>query len=222
MTIIETIVLGAVSSIIASFVFWLLTFKWSTTDIIFSDKLEKSPSQFYIGKYRYRFRFANYGHRDLIEISIKARIAVKGIQTKKTNHTLLKVGNDGFVPIMIGRKRNKLTSQVFSLTMGEETLKEYQKNVYTASVREKAKKGELLLEDLFTVYGNRVSITLYLFGNDAVTGARRLFCSREYSVKDIKLGKYRTVIVGTHSSRDSAIKQISKINSIVEAKTHAD
>lgn len=210
MKIWETILFGALSSILASFIFWLLSFKWSTTNVIFSDKLEKSESASFPEKYRYRFRFSNYGTRDLIEILIKAKIVVN---TGKKNHTFLNVGNSGFVPVLKRRKKNRLTAQIFSLYVGEEALNEFKKSFYKSEIREKAKSGKLSIEDIFTTYGEKVSITLFLFGNDSVTGARRIFVSKEYSINDVHNGIFLPLNEAHHNNRESAIKAISNIQS---------
>ena len=161
-----------------------------------------------MGSYRYRFRFANYGMRDLNEITIKAK---NEVNLSKKNHTFLDVGNGGFVPVLKRRKKNRITSQVFSLYIGEEALKEFQKSFYKKDIKEKAKSGELSLDNLFDVYSESVTITLYLFGNDSVTGARRLFVSKGYKKDDVRDGIFCPVQVGCHTNRKSTVEHISKI-----------
>ena len=56
---------------------------------------------------------------------------------------------------------------------------------YTYLAVGKAENRELALEDILEEYGEKVKITVYVFGNDRVTGTRKMFSSKEYQRKDI-------------------------------------
>ena len=203
----ETILLGAISSILASFIFWVLTFKWSPTDVLFSDKLEKSNSTSDLGDYRFRFRIANYGRRDLLDVVIKAKII---ISLSKINNTFLTVGNDGYIPLLKGRKYNQVYSHILSIYIGDAAIREYKKSFYKNSIKEKALSGDLTLDDILEVYGDKVQIQLFIFGSDSLTGARRCF-SKVYTRIDIAHGIFKPVIKGSHHNRKTTIEQISII-----------
>lgn len=61
-------------SFFAAWIFWLLTYKYSNINIVFSDKLEKRKRDREGGgqEYVYRVRLSNIGRRDLMEVSLIA------------------------------------------------------------------------------------------------------------------------------------------------------
>jgi hypothetical protein len=62
--------------------------------------------------------------------------------------------------------------------------------MYPDEIRQKAKKKELLLEDLLCL-GSDAFLEINLFGYDEFSGSRKLFVSKRYRLQDIKLGKFR-------------------------------
>ncbi len=69
-----SITVSILTSIIASLIFWFFSFKISRTKVIFSDKLIKSDA---IKPGGYRIKIANVGKRDLIEITMVAKLKIK-------------------------------------------------------------------------------------------------------------------------------------------------
>lgn len=186
-------------SLFAATIFWVLTFKISLTNATFSSKLEKSKSSLGASYHRYRIRIANFGYRDLIEVSIIAQLTIaKG----NFSHIMpLAVGNQGFLPIMYHHSILSITHKncIHTLTLypSETTRGELSKKFYTQRIRRLAKRGEISLDDIFDEYKEAVSIQVYLYGNDKTTGARRLFTSPVYCVTEICEGKFP----GSHNSR---------------------
>ena len=158
---------------------------------MFPDRLEKSYSPNNTEKFRYRIRISNFGKRDLIEVSIKARIIVRNNNYK--NHILLHTANEGFIPILRRRKQGHIRTQIYTVSVGREALWEFGKAFYSDIIREKAQSGTLSIDDLFEEYSSAVSIQFFLFGNDQVTGARQFFSSCEYRLSDCIEGKYKPI-----------------------------
>lgn len=212
MTTCESLILGIIASLAASVVFWLLTFKISGTAVIFSEVIERSISATDEKCPRYRIRIANNGNRDLIEVSIKAKIIVR---LSKDNTTFLDVGNGGYMAILPRRKKGKIQTSTVTIYPGELALGEYKKSFYCSSIREKAEAGNLSVEDIFESYGDKVSIIIYVFGNDHLTGARRL-AQKEYSRSDIKEGSFQRLAKRKRKNKSSAVELISNISPIEE------
>lgn len=68
-------------SILASYLFWTLTFKISFTKVIFAKYLVRSDASTYEKTYAYRMTFANIGYRDLIELKVIAKLVIKDNNT---------------------------------------------------------------------------------------------------------------------------------------------
>ncbi len=183
---------SALVSLFSAFIFWILTFKISLTDIAFSSKLEKSKSSLGRPYHRYRVRIANLGLRDLIEISIVARLEID--LGDRSGVTQLAVGNQGFSPILrhcpLSCRKETVYSYTVTLFPSEVTRGELSKTFYRKRIRTLAAEGKISLDDIFDEYGDKVTITLYLYGNDKTTGARRLFVSPAYSQKDVCEGRF--------------------------------
>ena len=72
------ILMSILVSLVASTIFWLLTFKIKRVHITFSKFITKSLNTGeYIGKNRYRIKFINSGSNDLTEVQFIVRLAIK-------------------------------------------------------------------------------------------------------------------------------------------------
>ena len=191
------ILLSICLSIIASFIFWVLTFKISFTKVIFSKNLVKSD--FSIDRihksYGYRFRIANIGYRDLIELNIVAKLLIKNDKSKHICFLdISNLGEQYFVTSLAGFKSRRKRKESFLLTLtlypSESMQHELTKKMYPKKIRKRAKKGKVKFQDIFRRYENNVIIKIYVYGNDAVTGARKMFVSKEYTMYDIEEGDF--------------------------------
>lgn len=213
----HNLLLNILISLFSAFLFWLLTFKYSLTNATFSPKLEKSKSSLGLPYHRYRIRVANFGFRDLIEVSIIARLVIK--QKNYDCITQLAIGNQGFLPILrhypiLSRKKENC---IYTLTLypTEATRRELSKRFYSKRIQRLAKKGKISLDDIFDVYSDEASIRIYLYGNDRTTGARRLFISPAYTKEDVCEGKFlstRNIKFFFLSSRKVKQQKLSQID----------
>ena len=181
--IVTNIVLPIVLSLLTAFVFWLLSVYWSPTNVCFSKAIERSRNPGgYPGNLRYRIKLSNTGTRDLIEVRFVVKLSIK--KETATNYTYLGLGNDNFLPVMLRASQRKDPYKL-TLHLTEASMAEFAKEFYPDSIRKKAENKELALEDILEEYGEKVKITVYVFGNDRVTGTRKMFSSKEYQRKDI-------------------------------------
>lgn len=189
-------VIGVLCSIVAAWIFWYFSFKRSNVNIKFADQIEKSPNAFGDRGYRYRIKLINIGSEDLIEVSFFVKLFIKRRRVK--NSCYLRFGYREFTPILYGRKwqnkkQNKKTgfSWTIELGMAEETFLEFSKKFYPKEIRAAAMKGTLTLDDILNTFRGDAEIAVYAFGYDSVTGARKMFTSKRYTVKDVLEGSYR-------------------------------
>ena len=161
-----------------------------------------------------------------MEISYIAKIVIYDKGHMRTS--LLGVGDQQIVPIFKGKdKKNKKRYRTYmpGLYVGEVARREFSKSIFPAWIQEEAKKNTLTLDDLLREYGDKLTITVFVTGNDRLTGARKTFVSKEYTQKDIVEGRFKRwngLPKGYRSLFDKTkfaveiISQIDTIESIVK------
>lgn len=194
-------------SILSSAIFWLLTFVITRTKVIFAEVIEQSMVESCPdGDPMYRIRIMNIGKRNLLEIDYCAKIRILNDPAIGTYTTFyLNLENDVTRPLMYGRgqsqknrrqkkntKENYYSSGIFRIVMNEGLRQSLLLSPYIpAAIRREAENGTLTLDDMLKECGEDMEITFYVRGTDSVTGARKVFESHEYTVRDIKPGKYQ-------------------------------
>lgn len=217
------IVHSIIISIISSFIFWILTFKISRTDVIFSKMLVKPYDTLTNNRknYGYRVRYANIGHRDLIELSIYAKLVIHG---SERNHIFFldvsRSSKDAFVTILsrLSFKNRKEGNYCRTMTLypSESMQNELTKIKYSENIRQIANNDVINFKDIFDEYGENVTIEIYVYGNDKTTGARRAFKSKCYTMYDIEEGDFYGIkelnvpIWGSKKVKQDKISQIHK------------
>ena len=202
------IVFNIAISILSSAIFWLLTFVITRTKVIFAEVIEQSMVESCPdGDPMYRIRIMNIGKRNLLEIDYCAKIRILNDPVLKTYTTFyMDLENDVTRPLMYGRGQSRKNrprekrkndyyyfSGTFRIVMNDGLRHSLLMSPYIPDmIRKEAENGTLTLDDLLKECGEGVEITFYVRGTDSVTGARKVFESREYSVRDIRLGKYQS------------------------------
>lgn len=214
-------------SIISSFIFWVLTFKISRTKVIFSKVLVKPNDTLTDIKknYGFRIRYANIGHRDLIEVSVYAKLVIHNIER---NHIFFldvsSPGKEGFVTILsrfsIKNRKEGSYCRTMTLYPSDSLQHELSKKKYPKKIRKLAEKGKVQFKDIFDEYGVNVSIIICVYGNDRTTGARKMFQSKSYTMYDIEEGEFYGIkkinipLLGSKKVKEDKISQIYKKNSV--------
>ena len=173
--------ISILTSLIASLIFWYLSFSLTGTKVVFSDCIEKKKLVDKEG-YRYRIKVMNCGSRDFFEVSFSARLVV--FIGSKQYTTYLRLGEDIPRPVLKGRDFKEpciYTTFLPELEINEITLREFKKDFYPKHIRDKAENKDLTIEDLFDEFEGNIHIQAFVFGNDAKTGARKMFKSEKYT-----------------------------------------
>lgn len=191
---IDGIFFSILCSVVASFVFWILTFHISRTKVKFAECIEKSPDIYGVpDQYRYRMKLVNIGSRDLLEVTCIVRLIVQGKHTN--NNSYIKLGNYDVLPVLVGKRwQNKnpagRCAWVLPIQMTSTAYRDFTKKFYPEQIQTAAKQQTLTIGDVLKEFYPKATIVIYVFGYDAVTGARRMFQSKSYSYADIVEGKY--------------------------------
>lgn len=189
------ILVAIICSVIASYLFWLFSFKATNVKLIFAYQIERSKSTQAGTNSRYRLKIINVGKRDLLELNIIAKLSIQ--RNKIKNNCYLRLGHQEIIPILYGKKhqneinnKNKGFAWTLQFHLTDDFLQEFSKTIYPETIRSAAALEQLTLDDIFAEFGKKARITIYAFGYDAVTGARKMFVSSSYTINDIWIGKY--------------------------------
>ncbi|MBQ9346565.1 MAG: hypothetical protein IJT94_04380 [Oscillibacter sp.] len=231
-SVLHEILVPAGLSLAVSFLFWYLTFLRSGTQVVFSSVIEKTRDvyEWDLGAsgeqpYRCRVRYANIGSRDLMEADFHVRITLdrgRGIRNVATC-TL----GYGFSPVIRCRTHSVLHPYINTLNVDQHTRGEFlKKHLYGEAIAGKAEAGTLTIDDLLREFGCEMTIQIFLYGNDAVTGARRMFVSPLYREDCAVCGRFAKVRRfpwrdRLFRGRDGRRAQAEVLLSAMEEKNHA-
>ena len=193
-----TIVTSIICSVIASYVFWTLSFKVSTTKIIFSHHIEKSLRE---GRYKLRIRMVNTGPADLFDVRFVARLMykprMKGERQSRATAVYLNFGHQSMLPILYGKQKQKkhptaVLSWTSVLEESDDFYSEFSKQHHTDAIRAKALNKTLTVDDVIVEYSENSHIRIFAFGTDSMTGIEKMFLSPRYTANDLIIGRFNT------------------------------
>lgn len=182
---------SVVVSLVAAYLFWLLSFYISRTKVRFSKYIVKSSDSG--ERYRYQVKFINIGNRDLLEVICMVRLTVP--DKKSNKNWYMKLGHYDMRPVLCGKKwqlknSSKRSAWLLPIKMTDIVYKDFEKGDYPEYIQTAAREKMLTIEDVLKEYYPRAKIIIYVFGYDSVTGARRMFQSKPYTYEDIVKGKF--------------------------------
>ncbi len=167
-------------------------------DIRFSssiNKREREPTRDDASKFGYRVKLENHGRRSVIDVEVTARLRINYPPDvlpntwNLINIPLEKAGEYRYHITRLSRTRTgEPLTHTLRLLINE--ISDFRDiSAYPASIRARAKKKTLLLEDILSL-GPDASLQVTAFGYDEFSGARKLFVSKHYTAADIKDGTF--------------------------------
>ena len=134
--IISDFVIPIVCSIIGAIIFWVLTFRMSYTNVIFSQKLEHF---YHEGKWRTRYQIANVGPRDLLDVDVIAMVEMVSEKHVARRYAILRSGDFNKLPVLLGRRHAKPYWRMYKLDLfvDDVTLTEFSQEHYPEELKSK-------------------------------------------------------------------------------------
>lgn len=191
-----TIMTSVICSIVATSLFWKLSFKAKSTNMVFSSDIERS---FQENRFKLRLRIINTGPANLFDIRFVARLfyrpRTKNERLGRKTIAHLSLGQRSMSPILYGKKEQmKRSRDVFCWTLvleeSDDFYRVFSRDYYPDHIKNKAEKRTLKLDDVIEEYNDSISIRVYAFGIDSMTGIEKLFISPRYRVHNIITGRY--------------------------------
>jgi hypothetical protein len=176
------IVLGVVTGIASSIIFWFLQFR------VFRTKLKISPT---IARYTYvrggirnQLKIRNVSRRDVVEVSVTIRAILPGL-VRPTSQTVITLG-EWRRPVL--KKRDEVQYQVRPEFMPEDEHARHTRNLPLEMV-EAIKAAEPVDLIDFLNLAPESYIEVYVFGTDAVSGARG-FAAQRITAQEVRSGAF--------------------------------
>lgn len=193
-----TIVTSVICSIIAAYVFWTLSSKAKTTNIVFSPYIERSVRE---GKYKLRIRFINTGPADLFDVRFIARLIyqprTRSEREGRGTTVYLNVGQRSMSPVLYGKNEQmRRPKEVFSwttvLARSDSFYGVFSRGYHPENIKKKAEEKTLTFDDIIDEYGENFYIRIFVFGIDSMTGIEKMFVSPFYKAGDIVTGRFNS------------------------------
>lgn len=177
------IALSVALGLATSFVFFYWQFHLVVPRVRFSDKISKLPAGD-VGN-RYRVKYENCGSRAMIEVTLMARLRVKGVRKDlPLNWGVATIPMESITPRVASVK----TSHIRHVPELELWKTEFDRT-FPGDVVEHTHNGTMTLEELLSC-GTSSELRVYLFAYDEFSGARKVFESKVYGVADVVEGAF--------------------------------
>lgn len=192
-TIFLNVLLPILTGVLASYAVWLYTFRYLVPKIRFSPQISKISTEENNSNWKYRFKFENYGERNMIDITVIVRLQIQGLKknlTKNWQNIYIKSTGNNYKNIAIIRPLRKKGRRIV-VEIKTYECDFFQKNLFSEEIRSAATNKSLTLEDVLKL-GRKANLQIMLLGYDEFSGTRKLFQSKIYTVEDIAEGYFDT------------------------------
>ena len=170
--------------ILCSFAAWWILFHYFSPSLAFSNSISRLPAIDSKSGYKYRFKILNTGKRSIIDLQLRVRLRIRSIDPELPNNTKLidlPLGTDSIPRLDSGKSR------VFRIY--PERCDRFATALFPEDIVSKSKSSSLTLDDAISIMDNSF-ITIVVFGYDSFSGARKMFESNPYLIRDIATGKF--------------------------------
>ena len=196
MMFVTGLIAGVVSSLVAARILWLLMYKRDKTTVLFGEEIVLTENMDEPGgRNLYKIIVENTGTRNLKDVTFIARLSIKFPERETKRFTYIEIDCDNKLPVIYGsdekeKRPDVRTGHILTIYIGKTAQREFKKDYYSDNIKEKAVGGSLHLEDIFKEYNSinkgKWTLTLYAFGYDAITGAKKMYESeKEYDTGNI-------------------------------------
>lgn len=172
------------------FFWWLINHKW-IPKITFADELARleidNENNIYLSA------FENSGKRDVLDVSVRTRIGIKNFNGARGWIFFSIKTNANQIPVLDPKRRALV--RVFDRRDGLDFVDQP-----PSGLRQKLVNCSSL-EDIFNLCPE-VTLQLHVFGYDKFSGARRHYSSPRYSKPNVRIGRYKGLLVVANSSNE--------------------
>jgi len=182
MELLISTIIGIPIGLLSSLAAWWFLFHHIVPKIEFSPNISKYDFK-NLGT-RYRLKIRNVGKRGIIDLEVFPILRIKGLNLQLPDNWLNITLNTSLTN---NRIANLKEDRVISLL--PENTEKFSGYSFPDHIREKYQAKELNIEDLLSL-DYEIKLVVQIFGFDEFSGARKLFESKSYTIKDIKYGTF--------------------------------
>lgn len=195
--------LGLVVGIAASFASWWILFHRIVPCVEFSSAISATPRRSNPDKKTFRFKLQNTGRRAVIGSEVFARLRIKWPDGNNWTGYYIPLGREGerkYELPRLERSRNRTLTLWINRTESFRS-----RGRFPDDFRAKAETRELTLADVLS-QGTAANLQIFLSGYDEFSGARKIFMSKQYTLKDVLEGRFRGLSVEGNQSEEEEQK----------------
>jgi hypothetical protein len=176
--------------VLASFIAWMIVFRWIVPSIVFSKVISKVPPLTYaktIKEPRYKIKFLNIGRRGIVDVEVMTRLRVRclsGNQDFANTWTMVTLRTDTMREPRIPPGASR------SVVLELEATPELGSPLFVSAINGR----DLTLETLLSL-GMDAEVAVWVFGYDDFSGSRKAFASKKYRLEDIAVGKFNGLAI---------------------------
>lgn len=183
------IIIGVAIGVVTNLAAWWMLFRGYLPKAKFDTVICKVPRKITIQSdipVGYFVRFKNIGQRSIIDMEFQAKLILKGFGSDENKSRIVKLPTDGMNDYRIGQLLPfKKTGKRGAVYIDVNRVESFRRlDSFPEKVMNKAKKYELLLEDVLEI-NEGCGLQIEAFGYDNFTGSRQLFQSKVYRLTDI-------------------------------------
>lgn len=186
--------IGLPFGVLASFLAWMIVFRWIVPSISFSEVISKVPPVIHakaVKKPRYRIKFINAGRRGIVDVEVMTRLRIRclsGSQDFANTWSMVTIRTDTMREPRIPPGASR------TVVLDLEGTPEFGSSLFLGAIAGR----ELTLETLLSL-GTDAEIAVWVFGYDDFSGSRKAFVSKKYRLGDIAIGKFNGLSIENFS-----------------------
>jgi hypothetical protein len=171
--------------------FWYILYYQLAPKIEFSEAITKRKSQAKGCGYEYAVKLYNVRHRTAIDARLQAFVTTPNLTFNGSDDVYyLSIGTNRILEIISKSKPGRNANLVIFNLDKERFTKVFERHYFPEQIRICAADKKLSLEDILDIKENsRLCVRVKL--TDSVSGATRVYRSKDYTQNDIVLGYFR-------------------------------
>jgi len=187
-----TIIVSSVTGVGASYLVWWLTSKYYVPKIRFSEEISKLRTNDNPSNFKYRFKFENYGKRNIFDLEIIVRLRIKGLREgfpKNWEVIYIPTSTLEYKRVAIVKP---VTTDEFRPVLEIKTYEcdFFQQDFFPEEIRVMSRLKTLTLDDVLNI-GEDANFQIMINGTDEFSGSRKFFGQKtKYTSNSIAEGLF--------------------------------
>ena len=226
MELLLSIVIGVVTGVIASWLFWHVLYYGFAPKIAFSGAISKRDARARGCGFEYCIKMYNVRKRTAVDARLTAYVTIPGLSSAGTDDVYYVPLGTKRIMEMVPKSRPGRNAHLVILNLDKERFTEIFSRIYfPEQVRFLAKERRLSLEDVLGVKDGS-HLRLLVKVTDSVSGDTRVHRSKDYELEDIVYGYFKkkslSVVPKVEVPVPISAETISEIDQATQQKNAAD